>query len=59
MTQTGGIALLIAWSIFVVLLGILAWLVLRHSRHLPDRSRLPQTPSPGEGPVRERRSPGG
>ncbi len=29
MTQTGGFAFLIAWSVFIVLCGVLAYLILR------------------------------
>jgi hypothetical protein len=36
MTQTGGFTFLIAWAIFAVLCGTLAYLILRRPRH-PDQ----------------------
>lgn len=52
MTQVGGLDVLLAWVLFAVLLGVLAWFVLR--RH-PDpideasRSTSDETGEPPEG----------
>jgi hypothetical protein len=57
MTQTNGLDVLLAWAGFAVLIGALAWLLLR--RHASpgaaarDEPRRPARPQPQGGPTRD------
>jgi hypothetical protein len=48
MTQVGGLDLLLAWAMFAVLLGVLAWFLLRfHVDPIDEASRSTSDETPG------------